>query len=238
MILTLIGMSQVGKSYYSKMLEEQKGFYRFDCDAIIAGRIDSKLPINPNLSPTRRLSIWMGVPGDKGYEEKRDEYLKLEEGVMRDIIIYLNGLSPEERKNHNFVIDTTGSVVHLSDEIKDQLKDISDEVTYLVSSKVNEDHLLRNFLKEPKPIAFPDGIYIDDPKRGKRRNRVIAYRRLLDYRSKFYQDLGTIFILPEDRKDITTADQFLETMWKSKVETLYPTRSESIYYRLPVGMRK
>lgn len=234
-------MSQVGKSYYSKMLEEQKGFYRFDCDAIIAGRIDidSKLPINPNVSPTRRLAVWMGVPGDPGYEEKRDEYLKLEEGVMRDILIYLNGLSPEEKRSHNFVIDTTGSVVHLSDEIKESLKDVSDEVAYLVSSKVNEDHLLRNFLKEPKPIVFPDGMYQDDPERGKRRNRVIAYQRLLDYRSKFYKELQTISIFPEDRKGITNADQFLETMWKSKVETLYPTNPEHTSFLLPfIGVEK
>ena len=68
----------------------------------------------PELTPfkgtgTARVAAWLGQPYESGFAEKQERYLELEGRAMLEVSLALQ----EEAPGRDFVIDTTGSFVHL-----------------------------------------------------------------------------------------------------------------------------
>ena len=74
MQFTLIGMSGVGKSHWSKKVEAQ-GYLRYSCDELIAERFGIEL--GKKGKATQNLAKWMGQPYSKDYEDAEALYLSL-----------------------------------------------------------------------------------------------------------------------------------------------------------------
>ena len=69
MKLSIIGMSGSGKSYWSKKLQEEKGFKRFCCDDIIEQKLSHELK-KFGYSGLHDVGKWMGQPFDPQYVKR------------------------------------------------------------------------------------------------------------------------------------------------------------------------
>ncbi|MBD3202988.1 hypothetical protein GF327_01730, partial [Candidatus Woesearchaeota archaeon] len=68
MIISMIGMSNSGKTYWSKKLEKKYNFQRYTCDDIIRKKL-KKILKKQGFSGIKDVSEWMGQPYEKRYEK-------------------------------------------------------------------------------------------------------------------------------------------------------------------------
>jgi len=83
MNIALIGMSGIGKSYWSYKLTGC-GFYRYCCDDMIEKKLHPSL-LDKN-GEKISMGRWMGFPYDSDYKNKEKIYLDLEKEVTADIL--------------------------------------------------------------------------------------------------------------------------------------------------------
>lgn len=113
MKITLIGMSGLGKSYWSLKMADS-GFRRFSCDEMITQKL-MKNELTREDGSIMDLGEWMHFPYQPEYQSKADIYLETERKVLLDILDYLENSQDSDKKN--VVVDTTGSFIYMSDEI-------------------------------------------------------------------------------------------------------------------------
>ncbi len=188
MRISLVGMSGVGKSYWSKQLEGQ-GFVRYCCDDLIEERLASVLI---KADGTRmNMGEWMGFPFEKGFREREALYLKYEKEVMNWVLDEL------ERASHNgqmkdIVIDTTGSVIYTGDEILERLK-MQTRIVYFSTPPDVQDKMFSAFVQRPTPMVWLDTY---DKKEGE--SGMDAMRRcyplLLSKRERLYSQYADVTI--------------------------------------------
>lgn len=174
MILSLIGMSNVGKSYWSKRLETEKGFQRFCCDDMIQERLG-----------VDDLSAWMGMPYSADFTERENRYLEIEADVLAFII-------DEIGRHDRVVIDTTGSVIYLDPEILNRLSTMS-RVVYLRTTDQDLADMIETFFACPKPVVWGEcySCSVDEhPEQALRR----CYPSLLDHRASRYHELAHVSV--------------------------------------------
>lgn len=106
--IAFIGMSGMGKTYRATQLEAL-GFRHFNCDDAIEKRLTSLPSVGIS-----GVAEWMGQPYTERHTVRSAEYLDLEDSVVRSFISSCKG---------NTVIDTTGSVIYLSDATQRLLKE-------------------------------------------------------------------------------------------------------------------
>jgi shikimate kinase len=174
--ITLIGMSGLGKSHWSKVLEGY-GYCRLCCDNVISDRlIGSK-----NNEPVEDIGEWMGFPHEPEYKNKEKAYLSLEIEVLQEFIAHMDQSGPEEK----FVIDTTGSAPYAGDEIMNRLGDLSC-IVYLAASPEYYSEMLERYIKCPRPVLWGDKYeqrQCESYKDGLER----SYGELLTYRDSLYK---------------------------------------------------
>jgi hypothetical protein len=178
MQLTLIGMSGVGKSHWSKKMEAL-GYRRYCCDELIAERLGTEL--GKKGKATVNLAKWMGQPYSKGYQETEALYLELESAVIEQIC---DELEHGIQKDKPVVVDTTGSLVYLEKVLIKRLRKLTRTVLLNLPDDKHEEHF-ENYLKDPKPVIW-NGKYLPSigeiPQMALRR----CYRKLLYFRNKDY----------------------------------------------------
>lgn len=181
MILSLIGMSGVGKTTLAKKLEKE-GFIRFSCDTLVEERLKLMYP-RRKFGGTRGMAKWMGHPYHKQYDQSSKEYIELEKDVMQ---LLLNQTKNMEKAN--VVFDTTGSVIYTGSKILQQLCRKTN-VIYLSSPPSVLKEMYKTFLADPKPIYWGNAF----KKRADETNQeAIArcYTDLLAYRAKQYEKIA------------------------------------------------
>ncbi len=206
MIITLIGMSGSGKSYWARQLENTLGFTRYCCDDVIEDLL------KPELSGQQGVygvAAWMGMPYDKNFKERQERYLQLETDVMKEVI----GLLEANHFKGNTVIDTSGSVIYTGEGICEKLKSLSTMV-YLGSTEKTVEKLLKQYIKKPKPVIWAD-MY--QPKEGESNEEALGrcYKNLILSRLTEYERYAEITIPVENikRKGLSSRD-FLELIDK------------------------
>jgi len=186
MIISLIGMSGVGKTFWSRKLQKS-GFMHLDCDQMIADCLGEYLDKDKNHTVSD-LASWMGQPYETVYLKKSQIYLECEEKVLAKI---LDDIESNPVKN-DIVIDSTGSTIYLDKKVLEKLKNMT-RVIYLETSKAVQDEMFVTFLKEPKPIIWKDR-YLQVKGESKRDALVRCYPGLLLYRSKEYSKLAHVSV--------------------------------------------
>ena len=178
MQLTLIGMSGVGKSHWSKKMEAL-GYRRYCCDELIAERLGTEL--GKKGKATVNLAKWMGQPYSKGYQETEALYLKLESAVIAQIC---DELEHGIQKDKPVVVDTTGSLVYLEKALLKRLRKLTRTVHLNLPVDKHEENF-ETYLKDPKPVIW-NGKYL--PSKGEITQKALrrCYRELLYFRNKHY----------------------------------------------------
>ncbi len=174
--IAFIGMSNAGKSYRSKVLKGELGFMWYEVDQEISNKLGFK--------DVTEVAEWMGEPGDTDYADREVEYMqkKAECTYLRDL----------DTDGKNLVFDTTGSVIYLSDEIKDWLR----EQCLVINLDAGEDaipKMLERYLEHPKPVSW-DGFLTREGGESEGEALERCYPLLLCDRLKKYRKFANINI--------------------------------------------
>ncbi len=182
MRLCLVGMSGVGKSFWAKRLAA-RGWTRHDCDGAIGARLASVIAIAPGEEPVHALGRWMGMPWSAGYPEREARYLALEEAVTREAL---------DAPHDPAVIDATGSVIYLSEELQRAIR-ARCRVVYLRTPEHERAAMLRRYLEEPKPVVWAGAFAAD---RGEPPEHALprCYEQLLAIRDERYRALAHVIV--------------------------------------------
>lgn len=173
--IAFIGMSNIGKSYRAEELRDAKAFHVFSVDEAISQLMGKSWP--------DEMAEWMGYPFEDKFPENQKIYLDQEHELTRN---------PETPSSSNFILDTTGSVVHLDSTIHDYLKE-NYLVVQLDASESMLDEMIEEFFKVPKTIVWKNHFQ-------KKENEIdiTALRRcypdLLRYRINKYRQLADLII--------------------------------------------
>lgn len=183
LLISLIGMSGSGKSYWSAKLQEQ-GFQRFCCDDLIEARLDDELK-KLGYSGIHDVAKWMGQPYDEQYERTSKRYLDLEGEVMRQVLAEV-----EESDKGRSIIDTTGSAIYLEDDVLSRLSTRT-RVVYLETPNTVKDEMYKLYIADPKPVIWGDSFFRKD---GETNMEALGrcYPLLLGYRAEKYAKLAQV----------------------------------------------
>ena len=182
-IISLIGMSGAGKSYWSSELASA-GFTLYSCDELIAKRIGERLALKKGA--IAGLAGWMGFPFDPGYAEREKRYLDLEIEVLTEILTGIEktlagGLRVKA------VVDTTGSVVYTGRAVLDRLKKLT-AVVYLSLAPETRKGMLESYLIKPRPLLW-HGMFEQRPGESQREALARCYPALVEERERLYRGL-------------------------------------------------
>ncbi len=128
MILSLIGMSGSGKTYWAKKLEAA-GFKRYSCDDMIEQKLEFELN-KLGYKGINDLAKWLGQPFESHYQHNSKRYLELEMECMEET--YSQVL---RHPNQNIIIDTTGSFIYMPEQTIKDLQKLS-KVVFLSTPQV------------------------------------------------------------------------------------------------------
>ena len=208
MQLTLIGMSGVGKSHWSKKMEAL-GYLRYSCDELIAERLGTEL--GKKGKTTVNLAKWMGQPYSKGYQETEALYLELESAVIEQIC---DELEHGIQKDKPVVVDSTGSLVYLEKVLIKRLRKLTRTVLLNLPDDKHAEHF-ETYLKDPKPVIW-NGKYL--PSKGEIPQMALrrCYRELLNIRNKHYALMSDIQLdYTFHQSSGTTVEDLLELVGSS-----------------------
>lgn len=180
MRLSFIGMSGIGKSYWSSKLVE-RGFKRFCCDDLIAKRLAPQLT-RPDKT-IRPMGEWMGFPFDPHYADRQAQYLSAEIEVMLEILDYLE-IAPGQ-SNGNIIIDTTGSIIYTGRPILERLKSLT-RIVYLSAPLSVQAEMRRAYVANPAPVVWGDK-FNQKPHESNEAALARCYPELLSYRTHLYE---------------------------------------------------
>lgn len=205
MVISLIGMSGAGKSFWTKKLEE-KGFKSYSIDELIESKLEKEL-IKLGHSGLNGVGQWMGQPFEDQYKKTSQTYLSLEEESLQSVLKLI------EKESKNIVIDTTGSLIYLNKNILNKLAKLA-KIIYLKVTPEAIEKQYKLYLQDPKPVIWGD---IFNKKRGEENLEALArcYPLLLQYRASRYEKLADITLDVTMLKDPAfTTEKFI-----SKIKT-------------------
>lgn len=190
--IAFIGMSNIGKSFWSTSLAEEKGFEIYHVDDAIQEVL--------HLTDMREMAAWMGYPFQPQYEKNSKRYLEIE---------HKKTISANFSDEGNFVLDTTGSVIYLDTSVQEFLKKNFLVICFDVSTQMLK-RMQELYFIEPKSIIwgehylpFPEEEPIDALRR--------CYPWLLKHRMKKYRELADVIIPGElSRMEGLELERFLE----------------------------
>lgn len=200
LVISLIGMSNIGKTFLSKKFEND-GFWRVSCDDLIEKKLALDLE-KLGYVGLADVALWMGQPSDEKFLSNQQKYLLMEREVMNDIFAKIKNIN-----NQNIVIDTTGSVVHTGNSIRDKLKKKT-LVVYIEATKDMDDQMFNNYIKKPKPVIF-DKLF--SSKKYETYNQALerCYKELLEYRKNLYCKRADVVISRKIIKEGLCSRDFL-----------------------------
>lgn len=149
--LCFIGMSNCGKSHWSHQLHNHCNF------SLVSVDDDIEISLEDILSGEGHVGIggladWMGFPSEDRFASNQATYLTAEESITSTAAVV---------KGQNCVLDTTGSVVYLSETTRNKLME-----QYLVIHLEASDDLLHvmteNYFQTPKPVVWGDAYNRQD----------------------------------------------------------------------------
>jgi shikimate kinase len=194
-------MSGTGKSYWSKKLESQ-GFKRFGCDDLITVLLAMKFGI---AEPEEfDMHQWVGYPDEETHVVRAQQYLDTEKDVLNEIIDYLN----EAGEHENIVIDSTGSVIYMQEEILDKLRKLT-SIVYLDITPDDFNRMLQYYLENPVAIIW-NNYFLPNPAESRSQTFSRCYPQLINSREQKYKELAHLTIPPDlHRASDTTVEKFL-----------------------------
>lgn len=175
--ISLIGMSNVGKSYWREQASAA-GFTFFCCDDRIEKNLEPYLR-ERGFRGIEGVAKWMGQPYEPQYPENQAVYLAQETLVMEEAIRELR------KGGERLVIDTTGSVIYTGKAVLTALRKLSTIVLIDAPASLQTE-LYRQYLANPKPVIWRE-IYKPLDRETPEDALARCYPLLLRSRSEMYR---------------------------------------------------
>lgn len=212
MIITLIGMSGVGKSYWSSRLEKEAGFKRICCDDLIGEALEKKLVklgVKPDLNS---IAKWRGLPYEEKYQANERLQIMNEQEVMEAVCEEI-----ERMESEDIVVDTSGSMVYIDPMVITRLKNHS-LMVYIVANEEQVTELYNDEVIFRRPLVWGAAY-----KQNQNENSTEAMRRcfadLIKWRASQYERWSDISIpYNQLRNETLNTEQFLALLSKSKIK--------------------
>jgi shikimate kinase len=190
-----VGMSNTGKTYTARAFEEDCGFVNH-C-------VDNKIVEALGVEDVEGLAKWLGYPGDSGFPEREEEYLRLENVFTLEI---------PDHDGKNLVLDTTGSHIYLPQATQQWVRD-NFLVVELEVTKEKKDRMLESFFQHPKPVVW-NGLFSIESGESKLEALRRCYSVLLEEREKRYRNIADVSIPYQDVKNLS-GDKRLDVLRKA-----------------------
>ncbi len=176
--LAFIGMSNIGKSYTAARLARTDEFNCVEVDSHIQNRLSQ--------TSIRSAAQWMGHPFEAGYSQKSRQYLDIEAELTQELC----------QRAGNIIIDTTGSVVHLPDNVIKSLKNNA-LCIYIKANNADISALIQRYMQHPKPTIWGESF---KPVSGMSdlESMMACYPQLLAKRAALYENLADITLAAAD----------------------------------------
>lgn len=210
-IYTLIGMSGVGKSYWTNKFKEQ-GYTTYSIDDIISIKLQEIVKaekgsdsVEYSDSLVGDLAKWMGFPDDARYPKNSKIYLAQETQVTEEV------LDKALTVGEDSIIDTTGSVIYIDPKVLQRLQ-IETTIVFFETSAERLEEMFEEFKRNPKPIIW-NNFYAPKPGETEEETLSRCYRELLDSRIISYKRLCHSSVsFDEHRKEGLTVEQLLTNL--------------------------
>jgi shikimate kinase len=198
--ITLIGMSNVGKSATSIRIQHELQYRRVDCDPLVNEKIlqaATRTEPHIRLDSIEACATWMGQPGNDNpeYEQRSGLFVQCEREVMLEVVTKL-----KRSTDCASVIDTCGSVIYTGIDIIDELKAMT-HVVYLAANPEYQEALFEKYIAEPKPVVWPKGVFSQAPGENKIDALAKCYPGLLASRDARYRSMAETIIPFEIHRD-------------------------------------
>jgi shikimate kinase len=179
MILTFMGMSGAGKSFWAAKFAAQ-GCTVVDCDALIAASLQAQ--IGPIGTSHDQVGGWMGLPDQPGFRQREALYLAHETDILRTVIERAPAWAAAKA---DCVIDTGGSIIYADPTLVQGLRQCSTVIYFRIPNTLHQQ-MLDAYLAHPRPVVW-NGLFEQAPSE----NRADAFRRsymqLLRQREQLYE---------------------------------------------------
>ena len=206
MVITLVGLSGSGKSYLARRLAKEKGFTYIGCDDLIAKKLTSGL-VADKLDSVSDVAQWMGEPYAEGFQQREAQYLELEAEVIKEVIQQLG--SDGWGLDNDIVVDTTGSVIYLKDELLTELKKRS-RIIYLSIPKNEYQMMFEQYFADPKPVIWGNSyvpLESEEPVNTLKR----CYPKLIEWRASRYLEFAEMtMIMDRENRDRMSVTRLLQ----------------------------
>ena len=183
MRISLIGMSNIGKSTWARQVAAKGGYGLVACDALIEKRLGAEL----TQKGMRGMASWMGLPWEPQYKKNAAIYLDHERAVMREQLARLKA-----DEGLQVVMDTTGSVIYTGDDILAEMR-ATTTVVYLEASEEHTEALFKHYMTHPKPTIWGD-IYAPQANESGEETLKRCYPELLRFRAGRYAEIAHMTI--------------------------------------------
>lgn len=203
MILTLIGMSGVGKSFWAAKFAAQ-GFLIIDCDALLATKLQSLVgQIGTSLEQIGR---WMGLPYQADFRQRELLYLACEMLILRDVIAQAKAYAAHQT---DCLIDTGGSIIYADPALLQRLRQYS-TLIYLRIPQSQHQRMLSRYLEQPRPLIW-NGLFEQGANESLAAAFGRSYAQLLRYREQQYEKWSDVVLEYDYYREATlTVAQLVE----------------------------
>ncbi len=185
--LCVVGMSNVGKTRWSELLEGA-GFDNVCCDEIIEAEVADELLSLGYSGGINDMAKWLGQPYDEQFARNQKRYMEIELEKMKAIVGELQNGPPKK----NTIIDTTGSVAHTHPAIRQALSKLT-TVVYLEATADMRDTMFKRYMADPKPVIW-EGIFSPEPSETNEEALTRCYPNLLEHRSSRYAEMAHVTV--------------------------------------------
>lgn len=203
LILSIIGMSNTGKTLWANKLKEI-GFTNFCCDDLIEEKLEPELEKN-GYKGIEDIVKWLGYPYQELFAKNEETYLNFEIETMQRIADRLN-----KPNKTNTIIDTTGSVIYSGSKIQKNLAALS----FIIYIKIPEKmihQMVENYFKRPKPVLWMNNFNKNE-KENNEESLKRCYPELLASRDKLYTSYADKIIPYESLRKDMSGPEFLEAI--------------------------
>ena len=225
MLLTLIGMSGAGKTFWATRLAAH-GFTVIDCDALLATKLQPVSGITG--TSLEEIGQWMGFPYEADFRRREALYLACEMDVLRDVVA--RAITWADTPT-NTVIDTGGSVIYAEPVLVQRLRQCS-TVIYLRLPSTLHQELVRAYLERPRPLIW-NGLFNQTPNESLPAAFSRCYAQLIKHRERLYEQYSDVVLEYEDYSHPTfSVERFLEHVRASAEQARAAdrlSRDDSVY---------
>lgn len=201
--ITVVGMSNVGKSYWSRCLEAI-GWQRIWAD----GRLHQMLRHAGILhdATDEGLAAWLGMPYREEFQDRQQRLLALESGLFWTIAREL-----EAGGHGNTVMDPGGSFIYAGAPLCEALRTHS-LMVYLEATPEMQQEMFERFMRFPKAVLWPSGSFVQRPGESPHDALARCYPKLLETRAQTYAMYADVTIPYAELPRHGNGAQFLDAV--------------------------